>query len=210
MNLREALAARRLLAIIRGSDPDACVRTAEVLAEAGVTLVEVSLTSTDALTVLNRVVAELGDDVRVGAGTVVTADDARRARDAGATFAVTPALGGGVTTAVELGLPVLAGAMTPTEIVAAREAGATAVKVFPAATLGPAYVAALRDPFPDAALVPVGGVGLADVPRYLEAGALAVGVGSPLTGDAPHGGDIAALRERATAFVAAARRGGAA
>lgn len=209
MNLRDALARQRLLAIIRGSDPDACVRTAEVLAEAGVRLLEVSLTSTDALAVLRRVVEELGDDVGVGAGTVLTDADARHVLDTGAAFAVTPALGAGVTTAGELGLPVLAGALTPTEVVAARDAGAAAVKVFPAATLGPAHVRALRDPFPDVPLVPVGGVDLPDVPRYFAAGACAVGVGSPLTGDAPHGGDTAALRERAAAFVAAAREGSA-
>jgi 2-dehydro-3-deoxyphosphogluconate aldolase/(4S)-4-hydroxy-2-oxoglutarate aldolase len=121
----------------------------------------------------------------------------------------TPALGDGVTTAVALGLPVLAGALTPTEVLAARDAGAVAVKVFPAASLGPGHVKALRDPFPDVPLVPVGGVDLAAVPRYFAAGACAVGVGSPLTGDAPHGGDVAALRERAAAFVAATREGSA-
>ncbi|WP_197319054.1 bifunctional 4-hydroxy-2-oxoglutarate aldolase/2-dehydro-3-deoxy-phosphogluconate aldolase [Saccharomonospora sp. NB11] len=209
MTFRELLTRQRLLAIIRGSDPDACVRTAEVLAESGVRLLEVSLTSTDAPAVLARVVEVLGDEVSVGAGTVLTADDARRVHDAGAAFAVTPALGDGVTTAVALGLPVLAGALTPTEVLAARDAGAVAVKVFPAASLGPGHVKALRDPFPDVPLVPVGGVDLAAVPRYFAAGACAVGVGSPLTGDAPHGGDVAALRERAAAFVAATREGSA-
>ncbi|MBK1783142.1 bifunctional 4-hydroxy-2-oxoglutarate aldolase/2-dehydro-3-deoxy-phosphogluconate aldolase [Prauserella cavernicola] len=205
MDLTEILTENRLMAIIRGSDPAACERTAEVLVESGVTLLEVSLTSADAVGVLTRVCAKLGSAAHIGAGTVLSADDAKATRDAGATFAVTPALGEGVDVALELGLPVLAGAMTPTEVLAAHRAGATAVKLFPAGSLGPGYVKALGDPFPGLGLVPVGGVGLADVPEYLKAGALAVGVGSPLGGDAPHGGDLDALRERAVRFVAAAR-----
>ncbi len=201
MDLKELLARHRLLAIIRGTDPVACEHTAEVLVESGVRLLEVSLTSADAVGVLTRICAKLGSAAHVGAGTVLTAEDAKHARDAGATFAVTPALGEGVDAALELGLPVLAGAMTPTEVLAAHRAGATAVKLFPASGLGPGYVKALGDPFPGIGLVPVGGVGLTDVPEYLSAGALAVGVGSPLSGDAPHGGDLEALCERAARFV---------
>lgn len=203
LDLRALLARHRLMAIIRGRDPDASVRTAEVLVEAGVSLLEVSLTSADALGVLRRITSALGAQASIGAGTVLTGDDARAARDAGARFAVTPALGEGVDTALEMGMPVLAGAMTPSEVLAAVRAGADAVKLFPADALGPRYVKALGDPFPGFGFVPVGGVALADVPRYLDAGALAVGVGSPLAGDAPHGGDLGALRARAAEFVAA-------
>lgn len=202
-DLLVALRDRRLLAIIRGTDPGACVRTAMVLIEEGVSVLEVSLTSVDALGVLERVTAEAGGEARVGAGTVLTRDDAHRARDAGATFAVTPALGAGVTTAVSIGLPVLAGAMTPTEVLAAADAGAAAVKLFPAEFLGPAYVTALRGPFPEIGLVPVGGVGLEEAGAHLRAGAIAVGAGGPLAGDAPDGGDLTALRSRARAFRAA-------
>lgn len=205
MDLKELLKQHRMMAIIRGSDPVACERTAEVLVDAGVRLLEVSLTTTDALGVLARIVEELGSAAHIGAGTVLSAEDAKNARDAGARFAVTPAAGDGVAASLELGMPVLAGAMTPSEVLAAHRAGASAVKLFPAEGLGPRYVRALRDPFPGLGLVPVGGVGLDDVPRYLEAGALAVGVGSPLAGDAPHGGDLGALRERAKAFLEAVR-----
>ncbi|MEU4767633.1 bifunctional 4-hydroxy-2-oxoglutarate aldolase/2-dehydro-3-deoxy-phosphogluconate aldolase [Actinosynnema sp. NPDC023794] len=201
MTLIEALTAHRLVAIIRGTDPAACVRTAAVLLDNGISLLEVSLTSTDALKVIERVAASAGSGAQVGAGTVLTAADARDARDAGASFTVTPALGEGVTASVELGLPVLAGALTPSEVLAAHRAGATAVKVFPASSLGPGHVAALRAPFPDVPLVPVGGIGADDVRRYLAAGALAVGVGSPLTGDAPDGGDPVDLARRVRAFV---------
>jgi 2-dehydro-3-deoxyphosphogluconate aldolase/(4S)-4-hydroxy-2-oxoglutarate aldolase len=205
MDLTELLGRHRLMAIIRGGDPAACERTAEVLVAAGVVLLEVSLTSADALGVLARITSSLGETAHIGAGTVLTADDAKHARDAGARFAVTPALCEGVSAAVGLGMPVLAGAMTPSEVLAARAAGAAAVKVFPAEELGPRYVKALGGPFPGLPLVPVGGVALADVPRYLAAGALAVGVGSPLVGDAPDGGDLGALRSRAERFLAAAR-----
>jgi 2-dehydro-3-deoxyphosphogluconate aldolase/(4S)-4-hydroxy-2-oxoglutarate aldolase len=203
MDLRGRLAEHPVLGIVRGHDPEAALRTVLALAEEGIGLVEVSLTTTDALGVIERAVAELGD--RVGAGTVLTRDDAVRARDAGAAFALTPALGPGVDAALELGLPVVAGAFTPTEVLAAARAGAVAVKVFPASLHGPAYLRALRDPFPDVDLVPVGGVGVGDVRPYLDAGALAVGAGGPLVGDAARGGDLGALRERARAFLAAAR-----
>lgn len=201
VRLIEALRANRLLAIIRGDDPAACERTAAVLVDNGVSVLEVSLTSADALRVIERVAAGVGPGVHVGAGTVLTADDARSARDAGATFAVTPALGEGVHASVELGLPVLAGALTPSEVLAAHRAGAAAVKVFPVSSLGPGHVAALRAPFPDIPLVPVGGVGVEDVRPYLDAGAVAVGVGSPLTG-----GDPSGLAERTRSFLREAGR----
>ncbi|WP_214401651.1 bifunctional 4-hydroxy-2-oxoglutarate aldolase/2-dehydro-3-deoxy-phosphogluconate aldolase [Pseudonocardia lacus] len=202
MDLRGRLAEHPVLAIVRGDDADAALRTVLALAEEGIGLVEVSLTTAGAFGVIERAVAELGE--RVGAGTVLTRDDAVRARDAGAAFALTPALGPGVDAALELGLPVVAGAFTPTEVLAAVRAGAAAVKVFPASVHGPAYLRALRDPFPGVDLVPVGGVGVGDVRPYLDAGALAVGAGGPLVGDAARGGDLAALRERARAFLAAA------
>jgi 2-dehydro-3-deoxyphosphogluconate aldolase/(4S)-4-hydroxy-2-oxoglutarate aldolase len=200
LSITDALAEHRLLAIIRGNDPDACVDTAKTLLDHGVAVLEVSLTSHDAFTVLERL-AGLGP--WIGAGTVLTADDARRAREAGATFTVTPALGEGVTASIELGLPVLAGALTPTEVHAAVTAGAAAVKLFPASAHGPDYLAALRGPFPGVPFVPVGGVGADDVARYLAAGALAVGVGGPLVGDAADGGDLSALADRAARFLRA-------
>ncbi|WP_433234572.1 bifunctional 4-hydroxy-2-oxoglutarate aldolase/2-dehydro-3-deoxy-phosphogluconate aldolase [Actinomadura nitritigenes] len=196
------LGRRRLVAIVRGPDPAAAVRTALTLAEEGVALIEVSLSGAGALDVIEEVAGKAAGAARIGAGTVLTADDARRARDAGAEYAVTPSLGAGVDEALRLGLPVLAGALTPTEAAAAVAAGATAVKLFPASAHGPGYLTALRDPFPDVPFVPVGGVGEAEAAEYLRRGAVAVGVGSPLCGDAPRGGDLAALRRRARAFLA--------
>ncbi|MCW2882400.1 MAG: aldolase [Sphaerisporangium sp.] len=194
--LLDHLTSRRLLAIVRGNDPVAALRSVEVLAEEGVTLMEVSLSGADALTVIRQAAASLGTGVHLGAGTVLTAQDAAAARDAGATFAVTPGLGEGVSEAIRLGLPVLAGALTPTEVVAAVAQGVDGVKLFPASFGGAPYLRALRDPFPAVPFVPVGGVGLDSVAAYLDAGAVAVGVGSPLLGDAPNGGDLGQLRRR--------------
>ncbi|MEI5100387.1 bifunctional 4-hydroxy-2-oxoglutarate aldolase/2-dehydro-3-deoxy-phosphogluconate aldolase [Streptomyces sp. PmtG] len=199
------LRARRLVAIVRGTDAEASFRTVMALVESGVPLVEVSLSGADALGVLRRARAELGPDAWLGAGTVLTAADARAAADAGANLIVTPGLGPGVDAAARLGLPVLAGVLTPTDVIAATASGAaavTALKIFPAAAVGgPAYLKALRGPFPDVPFVPVGGVDAAAAREYLAAGALAVGVGSPLTGDAADGGDLGALRGRAARFV---------
>ncbi|MET7325826.1 bifunctional 4-hydroxy-2-oxoglutarate aldolase/2-dehydro-3-deoxy-phosphogluconate aldolase [Streptomyces sp. NPDC005549] len=206
MDLRAALEAHRLVAIVRGGDADAALRTVLTLAEEGVELIEVSLTGKDALLVVERARAALGPDRPLGAGTVLTADDAVAAHRAGADFAVTPGLGEGVTAARERGMPVLAGVMTPTDIITARTLGATALKIFPAAQAGgPAYVKALRGPFPHEALVPVGGVDEAAARAHLAAGATAVGVGSPLIGDAADGGGLDGLRARARAFRAAVR-----
>ncbi|KAF2775848.1 MULTISPECIES: bifunctional 4-hydroxy-2-oxoglutarate aldolase/2-dehydro-3-deoxy-phosphogluconate aldolase [Streptomyces] len=204
MDLRATLAAHRLVAIVRGDDADAALRTVLTLADEGVELIEVSLTGKDALVVIERARAALGPGRPLGAGTVLTADDAVAAHRAGADFAVTPGLGEGVVAARERGMPVLAGVMTPTDVITARTLGATALKIFPAAQAGgPAYVKALRGPFPHEALVPVGGVDEAAARAHLAAGATAVGVGSPLIGDAADGGSLDALRARARAFRAA-------
>ncbi|MFD5313050.1 bifunctional 4-hydroxy-2-oxoglutarate aldolase/2-dehydro-3-deoxy-phosphogluconate aldolase [Streptomyces ardesiacus] len=204
MDLRATLAAHRLVAIVRGDDADAALRTVLTLAEEGLELIEVSLTGKDALQVVERARAALGPGRPLGAGTVLTADDALAAHRAGADFAVTPGLGEGVVAARELGMPVLAGVMTPTDVITARTLGAAALKIFPAAQAGgPAYVKALRGPFPHEVFVPVGGVDEAAARAHLAAGATAVGVGSPLIGDAVEGGSLDALRVRARAFRAA-------
>lgn len=206
MDLLSALRTHRLVAIVRGADPDAALATVLALAEEGVPLIEVSLSGEGALGVIAAARRALGPAAPLGAGTVLTARDAREAHRAGADFVVTPALGEGVTAAKELGLPVLAGVMTPTDVVTAQRIGADALKLFPARHAGgPSYLQALRAPFPAAPFVPVGGVDAPAARAYLAAGAVAVGVGSPLVGDASDGGDLDALRERARDFLAAVR-----
>lgn len=202
MDLLAALRAHRLLAIVRGSDPDAALTTVLTLAEERITLIEVSLSGRDALDVIARARAALGPDATLGAGTVLSAEDARDAHKAGAAFLVTPAVSEGIATGRELGLPVLAGVMTPTDILQALRLGADALKLFPAGSAGgPGYLKDLRGPFPDLPFVPVGGVDAQAAAVYLRGGALAVGVGSPLIGDAAEGGSVTALRERARTFL---------
>jgi 2-dehydro-3-deoxyphosphogluconate aldolase/(4S)-4-hydroxy-2-oxoglutarate aldolase len=203
VNVLEELTRRRLLAIVRADGPDralACVRT---LVAAGVTAVEVSLTTPGALDAVARARAEFPRPVLIGAGTVRTAAEADAAAEAGADLAVTPALTAGARRSVAIGLPLLCGALTPTEVATALDLGATAVKLFPADAFGPAYLRALRAPLPDAPLVAVGGVGPDTAAAYLAAGARAVGVGSPLLGDAGTGGSLTALAARAAGVVGA-------
>lgn len=202
----DRLAEHRLLGIIRGSDPEASIASALILAEAGVRFFEVSLTSVEALRVLKEVTEHAGSEVEVGAGTVLTQNEVDAALEHGARYIVTPALAPSVPHAVSRGVPVLAGAMTPTEVLSAVRQGADAVKIFPAGRFGPGYLKDLRGPFPQIPLIPVGGVGVEDVPGYLDHGALAVGVAGPLCGDAPDGGSLEGLRARAAEFLKAVGR----
>jgi 2-dehydro-3-deoxyphosphogluconate aldolase/(4S)-4-hydroxy-2-oxoglutarate aldolase len=202
----EQLRSARLLAIVRGHQPDAVRASVLTLFEAGVRLVEVSLTSRAALSVLVGLVPDVPAGYLLGAGTVRTENDVRRVLDAGVHFAVSPAVTDSVPAAVRAGLPIMAGALTPTEIETALRYGAPVVKIFPASLGGPGYLAALRQPYPDVPMVPVSGVGCDDVPRYLANGAVAVGVGSPLLRDAADGGDLSTLAARAREFLRAAFR----
>lgn len=193
------LRSTRLVGIVRGDGVGNTRDAVQVLFESGVRLVEVSLTGPGALEAIAAVTVPEG--CWLGAGTVRTAANASAAIAAGATFAVSPALTESVAACVTAGLPILAGAFTPTEVETALSLGVEAVKLFPASAGGPAYLSALRQPFPDVPFVPVGGVGVAEAEAYLAAGAIAVGVGSPLVGDAASGGDLTALAERAARFV---------
>jgi 2-dehydro-3-deoxyphosphogluconate aldolase / (4S)-4-hydroxy-2-oxoglutarate aldolase len=197
----EELTRSRLVAIVRGTDADAAEAATVALFEEGITIVEVALTTPDALGVIARVRAMMPKGALLGAGTVLTPADVDAVRAAGADFIVTPAVAPSVEAAAAHGMPVCAGAFTPTEAHLARLMGATVVKLFPASSAGPGHLRALRDPFPDLPLMAVGGVGLEQAGAYLDAGAVAVGVGGPLLGDAAAGGSLLALRDRARGFA---------
>ena len=182
------------------------VATSLALFEEGIRLVEISLTTPGACAAIEKVRAQLPEGAQIGAGTVLTAGDVAEVQAAGAQFVVTPAVTPSIAVAAERGLPVAAGALTPTEGWTAVQQGASVVKLFPASIGGPAYLKAVRDPFPHIPFVAVGGVGLEELEGYLAVGAIGVGVGSPLVGDAASGGDLDALRSRARAYVAAAER----
>lgn len=200
-----AIDACGIVAIIRGPFLADIDRIVDGLIDGGIRAIEISLTSPDALAQIERAVARAGSRAAIGAGTVMSARDVEDVHQKGATFVVSPALEGGVmaeTLARSL-LP-LPGAYTPTEILTAVRLGAPAVKLFPSDTLDPAYVRALLTPLPALKLVPTGGVTLERAAAFADAGAWAVGVGSPLV-RAPL--DQAALAVRAAAFVGAMRPG---
>jgi 2-dehydro-3-deoxyphosphogluconate aldolase/(4S)-4-hydroxy-2-oxoglutarate aldolase len=203
MQLIEILERERLVAIVRGDDAAHARETAEALIEAGLRVVEIPLTTPDAYGIIAGLARAHGESVQIGGGTVLTADEVSRVQDAGATFIVTPAVTASIAAAHRLGIPSLAGAFTATEVLRALDDGASAVKLFPAHLGGPEYLSSLRAPLPAVKFIPVGGVGLADAPEYLKRGALALGLGSPLIGDAASGGSLEALRDRAHAFLTA-------
>jgi len=202
LDLQASLRRHRVMAIIRGDDPEASVRSGIALAEEGFRLIEVSLTGIDAFAVISRIAHE-APQALVGAGTVLSGDQVRQAEQAGARYIVTPGMTPSVPDAVWHGIPVLAGALTPSEVLAALASGASAVKIFPASVFGPDYIKALRGPIPDAPLIPVGGIDIDQAAAYLRAGATAVGLGSPLLGDAAEGGDLEGLRRRARRLLVA-------
>lgn len=192
----------RLVAILRGVEAATLAARVAALHEAGVRLVEVALSEPTALRTLEALVRVAPDDLMVGAGTVTTKATAEAARAAGARYLVTPHVAPDVFAyAARHDLGLLAGALTPTEIATAREAGAAFVKLFPASTVGPGYVKALLGPYPDLEVLVVGGVGSANLAPYLDAGALGAGVGGALAaGDAGDG--FAAAAAEAQALVA--------
>jgi 2-dehydro-3-deoxyphosphogluconate aldolase/(4S)-4-hydroxy-2-oxoglutarate aldolase len=204
MDLLAELTDRKLLAIIRADGPDRALECIRTLVGAGITALEVSLTTPGAVEAISKARSEFDPSVLIGAGTVVTPEQADEVAATGAGFAVTPAITRGAARSVEIGLPLLCGALTPTEIVNALDLGALAVKVFPAKLHGPGYFRELHAPLPDAPLIAVGGVDATTAPQYLAAGALAVGVSSPLLGDAGTGGSQEALATRAREFLEAA------
>ena len=186
-----------LVAILRAPTADAFAAVSDVLVTAGITALEVTLTSHGAIEAIAGLRRMLPDTVAVGAGTVLTPDDAKAAIDAGAHFLVSP-VGDGLAGQP---VPCYPGAYTPTEIFAAYRSGAPIVKLFPAGGLGPRYIRDLHGPLPDVRIMPTGGVGLDDVTTWLGAGAVAVGLGGPLLGDAATGGSLTALADRARRAV---------
>lgn len=187
----------RVVAVLRARHASAYAPVIESLLAGGVTLIELTLTTAGVVDHLPGLRQAFGQDANIGVGTVVDPDEAKLVLDAGAQFLVTPTVNTDViAAAVDRGIPVFPGGLTPTELFTGWAAGATAVKVFPASTVGPGYCAQLRGPFPQMELVPSGGIGLDDAPAWITAGAMAVSIGGPLLKDAFEGGSLAQLTER--------------
>lgn len=200
------LRATGVIPVIRAPSADDALAAVDALCDGGLDVVELTMTVPSALKLIEQVVARRGDSVIVGAGTVLDAETARAAILAGAAFVVSPAVDAPTITACRTyGIPVIPGALTPTEVIAAWRAGGDMIKVFPCSAVGGAsYIKALRAPLPQIELVPTGGVTAATVPDYIAAGAAAVGAGADLVDIARlRRGDRGAITDNARRYVAA-------
>jgi 2-dehydro-3-deoxyphosphogluconate aldolase / (4S)-4-hydroxy-2-oxoglutarate aldolase len=196
-----------IIPIIRTPSADAVVPVAEALLQAGLPVVEITLTVPNAIEAIGAIAKRFAGKLLLGAGTVTDAVSAKRAVDAGAEFIVTPCLVPEVIEAAHRAeVAVLPGALTPTEVFEAHRLGGDMVKIFPVQSVGgAAYLRALRGPFPNILLVPTGGVTLENMTEMFKAGAAAVGVGTELISkEALARRDYAAIGVLAKRFVAAA------
>ena len=198
--LSDRLTSSKVIAVLRASNVSAIAPACDVLVEEGILSLELTLTTPGLFDALSELVDRYRNAADVGVGTILTEPEARRALDCGAQYLVTPTMNLPVVKlAVERQVAVFPGGLTPTELGAGWEAGATAVKIFPAETVSAGYLKHLRGPFPDLEAMPSGGVDLDATREWLDAGAIAVSIGGPLLGDALKGGDLSALRDRCRA-----------
>lgn len=168
-----------IVPVVRASSADEARMAADAVCEGGIPIVEITMTVPGAVEVIRELAKNSNSDILVGAGTVLNAEAARRCLDAGAQFLVSPGLNlPTVALAAREGVLIMAGALTPTEVMAAWEAGADFVKIFPCGQVGGAkYLKALKGPFPQVPFVPTGGVNLSTAAEFIEAGAVALGIG---------------------------------
>lgn len=207
MNKHEVLAKIRevgLVPVIRAESPEAAVRAIDAIRAGGVPIIEITMTVPGAVGLIEDMVRKYGKDAVVGAGTVLDPETARACILAGARFVVSPSLNlETIACCRRYGVAVLPGALTPTEVVAAWQAGADMVKVFPAGALGGAsYIKALKAPLPQIDLVPTGGVSLKTAADFIKAGATALGVGADLVDpQALAAGQAGEITRKAREFV---------
>jgi 2-dehydro-3-deoxyphosphogluconate aldolase / (4S)-4-hydroxy-2-oxoglutarate aldolase len=195
----------RLLAIVRADRAEFAEEIVSVLIDARVEAIEVSLTTPDAIEIIRKFASGKSTSFVIGAGTVLTTAQTSAVVKAGAQFIVTPGLSESIETAVKLGIPSLVGVLTPSEAIEAVRRGASALKLFPAEVGGPSLLRALRAPLPNYEFIPVGGVSVDLVGDYLNAGAVALGVGSSLTGSGSSAPDEMRIRYLVTQYQEAIR-----
>jgi 2-dehydro-3-deoxyphosphogluconate aldolase/(4S)-4-hydroxy-2-oxoglutarate aldolase len=171
-----------IIPVVRAASANAALSAIEAIYQGGIRVAEITMTVPGAIHVLEKLADRFGDTILLGAGTVLDPETARACLLAGATFLVTPALNlATIELAKRYSKAICPGALTPTEVVTAWQAGADAVKIFPANALGGAnYIRALKGPLPQVLTIPTGGVNLKTVGEFLRSGAFAVGVGSEL------------------------------
>lgn len=197
-----------IVPVVRATSAADANRAAEAVCAGGIPIVEVTMTVPGAIELIASLARSIGKDVLIGAGTVLDADTAARCLDAGAQFLVSPGFDvDTVKLALSLDVVIIPGVLTPTEIMAARRAGAEMVKIFPCGTVGGAkYIKALRGPFPDVPMIPTGGVNLETAADFIRAGAVALGIGGELVSAAAlKSGNLHEITETAKKFVAIVR-----
>ena len=198
-----------IIPVVRANTVDEAMRAIDAIREGGISVLEITMTVPNAFSVIEEVTARFGSDALVGAGTVLDAEDAKSCVASGAQFIVSPALNlETIAFCREQNVAVMPGALTPTEVVQAWNAGADFVKVFPAGAVGgPSYLKSLKAPLPQIELVPTGGVSLKTAADFIRAGAAALGVGADLVDiKAIREGKAAIITERAKQFVEIVRQ----
>ncbi len=197
-----------VIPVVRAASAEEAIAVAEVIGEGGIPILEITLTVPGAVAVIAKLSKRYGDEVLVGGGTVLDAESARDCIAAGAQFIVSPSLNiPTIDLCKRQRIAVFPGALTPTEVVSAWQAGADAVKVFPCSAVGgPKYLRALKAPLPQVNLVPTGGVSLATAKDFITAGAWALGVGADLVNTkAINSGERESVVAAARSYVTAVR-----
>jgi 2-dehydro-3-deoxyphosphogluconate aldolase / (4S)-4-hydroxy-2-oxoglutarate aldolase len=185
-----------IVPVVRAANVEEARKAVDAIHSGGISIIEITMTVPNAPAMIQELVRHYGSRVLTGAGTVTTAKQAEVCLDAGAQFLVSPGLSAGVLqTAARRGVLAIPGALTPTEVMAAIEAGAQLIKIFPCGSAGgPKHIKALKAPFPETRLIPTGGVNATNAAEYFAAGSFALGVGADLV-------DLAAIRRNETAKI---------
>jgi 2-dehydro-3-deoxyphosphogluconate aldolase/(4S)-4-hydroxy-2-oxoglutarate aldolase len=197
-----------IVPVVRASSPHQARAAAEAVCAGGIPIAEVTMTVPGAIEVIAELVKSMGAEILVGAGTVLDAETARRCLDAGAEFLVSPGFDlATVKLANAEGKIVMAGALSPTEVINAWKAGADFVKIFPCGNVGgPKYIKALKGPLPQVPMVPTGGVNLDTAADFIRAGAAALGIGGELVSTAAlKSGNYSEITEAARQYVSIVR-----
>ena len=207
--VRQRISEIGIVPVVRASSAAAAIAATEAVSKGGIPIVEITMTVPGAVDVIAQLVKSMGKEVLVGAGTVLSAEDGQRCLDAGAQFLVSPGFDREtVELANRAGILIMAGALTPTEVITAWKAGSDIIKIFPCGTVGGAkYIKALKGPLPQIPMVPTGGVNLSTAADFLAAGAEALGVGGELVSPAAlQSGNTQPITKAAQEFVEIVRR----
>lgn len=197
-----------IVPVVRAASAEQAQEAAEAVRAGGIPIVEITMTVPGAVALIERLSRQIGSDVLIGAGTVLEAATARQCIEAGAAFLVSPGFNGEVVkVAKDAAVLMMAGALTPTEVIAAWNAGSDFVKIFPCGTVGgPKYIKALKGPLPNIPMVPTGGVNLSTAAEFIHAGAAALGIGGELvSSSALASGNTREITETARKFAAIVR-----